>query len=247
MEGRAVEDYAVNTEGTSNLLQAMTEAGSVSRSVLTSTQYVCGPGAIPATDTTYSPHTIYGESKVEMERRIRAVEWPFAWTIVRPTNVWGPFHSRYPREFWKVLYDRRYFHPGSQPVIRSYGFVGNVVQQMLRVFALPVELVDRRVFYVGDPPVVLLDWVREFSRAIAGSEPRVVPRAAVRAVAIFGDMLSAAGVSFPLNSSRYRSMTQDYPTPMENSLATLGEGSTTLAEGVRQTVEWLRESQGWNV
>jgi nucleoside-diphosphate-sugar epimerase len=247
MEGAAIADYAANTIGTSNLLQALTESGSVCRVVFASTQYVCGPGAIPESDTTYSPHTIYGESKVDMERRIRATEWPFVWTIVRPTNVWGPHHSRYPREFWKVLHQGRYLHPGSQPVIRSYGFVGNVVEQMLRVFLLPAERVDRRTYYVGDPPIVLLDWVSEFSRAVVGRDPRVVPRAVVRAVALLGDVLSVAGVSFPLTSSRYRSMTEDYPTPMEDSLATLGEGSTTLPDGVRITVDWLRESQGWDV
>jgi hypothetical protein len=125
--------------------------------------------------------------------------------------------------------------------------VGNVVEQMLRVFLLPAERVDRRTYYVGDPPIVLLDWVSEFSRAVVGRDPRVVPRAVVRAVALLGDVLSVAGVSFPLTSSRYRSMTEDYPTPMEDSLATLGEGSTTLPDGVRITVDWLRESQGWDV
>jgi len=247
MAGATVEDYSANTVGTGNLLEVLRGVPTVRRVVLTSTQFVCGPGVDPTTDTTWAPHTVYGASKVEMEKLIRATEWPFVWTIIRPTNIWGPEHPRYPSEFWRVLYQRRYLHPGRQPVIRSYGYVGNVVQQVLSILNLPAETVNQKVFYVGDPPIVLLDWVREFSKAIAGTEPRIVPRFVIRTLGLLGDVLSVAGIKFPITSSRYTSMTQDYPTPMEESLAVLGRGPTDLPEGVRLTVDWLRERRGWDV
>ena len=247
MEGATVADYSTNTVGTENLLTILASLPGVERMVLTSTQFVCGPGVIPETEQTWAPHTVYGASKADMERFVRARDWPFVWTIVRPTNVWGPNHSRYPSEFWRVLHAGRYMHPGTQPVIRSYGYVGNVVYQMLRVAELPEEVVHRRVFYVGDPPIVLLEWVSEFSRALTGAEPRIVPRFVIRALGVLGDSLSLGGITFPITSSRYRSMTQDYRTPMEESLAVLGSGPFELQEGVRLTVDWLRDSEGWDI
>lgn len=247
MDGVTVEDYATNFEGTSNLLGALRAVGSARRVVLTSTQFVCGPGVQVVDDETFGPHTVYGQSKVEMERLVRAESWPFAWTVVRPTNVWGPWHPRYPNEFWRVLRRGLYVHPGREPVIRGYGYVGNVASQMLRVFELARETIDGRVFYVGDLPVPLLTWVGAFARGITGREPRIVPRPLVRGMALAGDVLTGVGLPFPITSSRYQSMTQDYRPPMEASLAVLGSGPFTLEDGVRETLDWLREHEGWAV
>lgn len=245
MGGRTVGDYRANHVGTRHLLDAMTDAASVNRAVLTSTQFVAGPGVDVTTEETWAPHTVYGESKARMEQIVRSSDLPFVWTITRPTNVWGPGHPRYPKEFWLVLRRGLYVHPGREPVIRAYGYVRNVVEQTLRIFGLPESEVDRRVFYVGDMPIALLDWVSAFSRAITGREPRVVPRWLVRTLALTGDAAGTVGLSFPITSSRYRSMTQDYRPPMEPSLAVLGPGSYTLEEGVAETLTWLREQDGW--
>ena len=50
------------------------------------------------------------------------------------------------------------------------------------------------------------------------------------------------GRPFYISSSRARSMTTDYPVPLEKSLKTLGAGSVSLQEGVRRTVVWLRQN-----
>lgn len=245
MDGQTVADYEANTLGTSNLINAMEKVGSVRRAVFASSQYVCGPGVEVVTDRTFAPHTVYGASKVEMERRIRAASPRFVWTIIRPTNVWGPWHPRYADEFWNVLRRGLYVHPGRDPVIRGYGYVGNVNAQILRALELDSAAVDRRVFYVGDPLIPLLEWVSAFSRGITGRHPRIVPRGLVRAIGRVGDVLTAVGLDFPLTSSRYRSMTEDYTPPMEPSLAVLGRGEVGLDAGVERTLQWLRDHRGW--
>jgi nucleoside-diphosphate-sugar epimerase len=239
-DGAGLDDYTVNTEGTRNLIEAANTCKSLERVIITSTQFVVGPGSLPQHDEDFRPHTVYGESKAIAERMVRQSTLECAWTIVRPTNVWGPWHPRYPNEFWRIMRQGRYLHPGRKPVIRSYAYVGNVVYQIRQILEAPVASVDRKVFYLGDPPIDLYCWTSAFSRSLVGREPRIVRRGVVRALALMGDGITRLGGTFPLTSSRYRSMTVDYPTPMAPTIERFGTPPYSLEEGVEQTVGWLR-------
>ena len=240
MLGKTLEDYAANSIGTGNVVEAVRATPSIQRAIFTSTQYVVGPGPLPQHDEEFRPHTIYGQSKVISEKIVRNAGLTCCWTIIRPTNIWGRWHPRYPAEFWRVLKQGKYLHPGSQPVIRSYGYVRTVIGQIEQILASPPEQVHRRTFYVGDPSLNLLEWVNAFSIELSSRPVRVVPRWVVRALAWLGDGLKACGINFPIFTSRYHSMTEDYDTPMEATFATLGKPSISLHQGVRETVEWLR-------
>ncbi len=237
--------YRVNTEGTQNVLDAIQATPSVERCIITSTQFVCGPGRLPANDADYFPETVYGQSKVITEQLTRAAQLSCGWTIIRPTNVWGPWHMRYRREFWRVLQKGLYVHPGHQTVVRSYGYVKNVVHQIARIFSLPIDRVSGRTLYVGDAPLNLLDWVNGFSKALTGRQVRVIPRPIMRALALLGDIpTTITGRAFLINSSRYRSMITDYDTPIAPTFALLGDPPVTWQRGIRDTIEWLNNSEG---
>jgi nucleoside-diphosphate-sugar epimerase len=202
---------------------------------------------MPENDLEFRPHTIYGQSKVLSELAVREAELACIWTIVRPTNIWGPKHPRYPTEFWRVLKQGRYIHPGGRKVTRCYGYVGNVVEQILRILESERSKVDRKVFYVGDAPVDLLDWTNAFSMELTGKPVRIVPSFAIRGLALVGDVVVACGGKFPIFSSRFRSMTEDYQTPMKPTFDALGPSPIPMEEGVRETVQWLRqESDFWS-
>lgn len=239
-----LEDYEANTEGTARVLEAIKRTPGIGRVIITSTQFVHKPGPLPKHDTDYDPHTTYGQSKVITEQLTREAELPCDWTLTRPTNIWGPWHPRYPDEFWKVLRKGWYFHPGGKDAIRSYGYVGNVVHQIMKVITAPAPLVHEKVYYLGDEPVPLSRWVQGFSKAITGKPARVVPGPFVRGLALFGDAVTRAGLSFPITSSRFRSMTQDYPTPMKPTLETFGPPPYSIEQGIEQTVSWLK-TQGF--
>jgi nucleoside-diphosphate-sugar epimerase len=179
------------------------------------------------------------------EQLTREADLPVCWTIIRPTNIWGPWHLRYRREFWRVLQRGLYVHPGHEPVIRSYGYVNNVVHQIQKIFQAPREAVHGRTIYVGDRPINLFDWVNGFSRALAGRNVRVVPRGVMRVLARLGDIPTRlTGKPFLINSSRLRSMTTDYATPMEPTFALLGENPFTLEDGIKETAEWIQSYRG---
>jgi nucleoside-diphosphate-sugar epimerase len=247
-ENATVEkDYRVNTEGTQNVLEAVRATPSVERVIITSTQFVCGPGRLPANDQDYFPATVYGQSKVITEKLTRTADLSCCWTIIRPTNIWGPWHLRYRREFWRVVERGLYIHPGRQPVIRCYGYVKNVVDQIRRIFEAGIALVRGETFYAGDRPIDLIEWTNGFSQALTGHGVRVVPRPLMRALAALGDIPTRlTGKPFMINSSRFRSMTTDYTTPMERTFQFLGENPYSMESGIKETVDWLHSYSGPN-
>jgi nucleoside-diphosphate-sugar epimerase len=245
-ENATVEQgFRANTEGTKNVLEAIRTTPSVQRVIVTSSQFVCAPGRLPTSDTDYFPETTYGQSKVITEKLTRQADLSCCWTIIRPTNIWGPWHLRYRREFWRVLQRGLYVHPGRQPVIRCYGYVKNVVHQICQILEASPEKIDRKTIYLGDPPTDLFNWVNGFSRLLTGRNVRVVPRGLMRALAFLGDIPSSiTGRPFLINSSRFRSMTTNYVTPMERTFELLGDNPYSLEQGITETVQWLHSYQG---
>ena len=67
--------------------------GTVQKAVFASSMYVCEPGYMPKDFEDYAPHTLYGESKVETERRIKKANPSYTWSIIKAhinlgTMVW---------------------------------------------------------------------------------------------------------------------------------------------------------------
>jgi len=121
------------------------------------------------------------------------------------------------------------------------------VHQIRKIFDADVDPVRGRTFYLGDRPINLFDWVNGFSRALTGREVRVVPRALMRALAVLGDIPThLTGKPFLINSSRFRSMTTDYQTPIERTFELFGENPYKLEAGIKETVEWLRSCRDSN-
>lgn len=232
--------YQVNTVGTGNVLAAVKACSSVERLIVVSSQFVCGPGPLPSNDTEFFPHTVYGQSKVISEQLTRAAELSCAWTIVRPTNVWGPWHLRYVREAWRIIRMGLYLHPGGEPVVRSYGYVGNVVWQMAQILKADSVKVNQAVYYLGDLPVDIREWVDAFALQLRGRPVRVVPRPVLCAIGRCGDVATRLGIPFPLTSSRVKSMTTNYLTPMDKTFDAFGEPPYTLDQGVADTLDWMQ-------
>ncbi len=233
-----IDAYRQNHEGTALLLQAIKEFGGVDRLVVTSTQFVCEAGYQPKHDLDFKPFTLYGETKRRCEIATRDAGLTCVWSIIRPTTIWGPWSLRYRDVMFKVMRKGLYFHPGKAKVVRSYGYVGNVVWQIMRILAVDPATVNGKVFYVGDPPMDLRVWVEAVSRELVHKPVRYIPTWMVKALAITGDALKFFRLPFPITSGRFRSMTSDYITPMDATEAALGKAPVGLEEGVKATVAW---------
>jgi hypothetical protein len=118
--------------------------------------------------------------------------------------------------------------------------VENVVSQFQHILNSPRKDVHEKVFYVGDGVIDQLDWINAFAVELTGKEVRVAPRFLLRSLALVGDAVIALGGSFPIFSSRFRRMRENYITPMAATFAALGRPEIPLKAGVKETVAWLQ-------
>jgi nucleoside-diphosphate-sugar epimerase len=90
---RPEEFFAVNTQGTKNLLEAVLERGGVKRFVHVSSLAAVGPSAdgTPVHENAEpKPVTHYGRSKLEAERAVLAEAARLPVTVIRPPLIYGP-------------------------------------------------------------------------------------------------------------------------------------------------------------
>jgi len=187
--GRSKADFlAVNRDGAASVARAARAAG-VRRLVLVSSLAVTGPTTPgrPRDETAVpSPVTLYGWSKLAGEQAVRAAG--VAWTIVRPSAVYGPGDRQFLRLF-------RAARLGVLPLL------GDGCQQLSLVHAkdLAEALVtvgasataEGRVYHAAHPAVVTQ---RELVQAIGRSTGRRVRCLTVPAPAVRG-ILAAAGLA----------------------------------------------------
>ena len=192
-ESGTVDDYPENIQGVSNVLAAVDRSPTVERVIVTSTQMVCQPGYWPQHDEDYSPNTVYGESKIITERLTREADVSCVWTIIRPTNIWGPRHPRHSAQFFTLLKRGLYWHPSGRSARRCWGYVGNVAYQIERILELPGGQVHRQTLYVGDAPFDLLDWVNSVSRRLTRRPAKVAPRSFLYLIALAGEAVERCG------------------------------------------------------
>lgn len=240
LEGRTLADFPDNIAGTASVLAAIAATPSIRRVIITSTQYVVKPGKQPAHDEDYDPYTPYGASKVETERLTRASDLPCTWTIVRPTNVWGPLHTGFPDGLWKFIAKRMYVHPGYRPIIKSYAFVENVAFWLARLLEAPEAKIDRKTFYLADGTMDSRIWLNGFARAFTGRDVITVPHAAWALAGRFGDVLEKAGKSFPMTSERLFRMTTGDVISGGPAIELLGPGPIDFKTAMRRTTDWYK-------
>lgn len=238
-----LNEYIQNHEGTNNVLGCINESPSIKRAIIASSMFVCKPGYIPQDDLDFSPFTLYGVSKKLTEQFTRDADLKVTWSIIRPQTIWGPWSLRYKRTLYKVLKNGLYFHPNKRDVHRAYGYIGNVVWQIDKIFKEPHNKVNAQVFYVGDRAINLMNWVKAVSLRLTNKSIRVIPQSMVKGIAITGDLLKALKISFPITSTRYNSMVEDYLTPIEKTYNALGTPPFSMQQGINEFADWLETYQ----
>ena len=238
-------DYIENTEGTENVVNEIMKHDYVKHALFASTQYVYKDKLTPfgLTDDTYSPHTVYGISKKMGEEYIRNSNMNCKWTIIRPCNVWGPWHMRYPVQLWKMIDRGIYVHPGKRPVIRTYAYVKNLVKQLDAIMNSSDDLINHKTYYLGDMPSEAYEWTNMFSKMLTGKNLHRVPKAFLACGALVGDILKIFGIQFPLYSVRYRNMIEDYYAPSNVTVSIFGGFSQDTETNIKETINWL-EGEG---
>ncbi|OYP56133.1 epimerase [Prevotella sp. P5-92] len=239
LNGKTLQDYEANMGGVSNLLDAIETAGTVKRAIFASSMYVCEPGYKPKDFEDYAPHTLYGESKVETEKRIKTANPSYTWSIIRPTSIWGPWFGEPYNRFFHIVLKRMYFHMGKRACKKTYGYVDNAIYQIISILNADAEKVNRKVFYLGDyEPYDITEWANEIAKH-AGIKIPDIPYSCFKLAGWFGDFLKLFGISFPMTSFRLHNMTTDNVhnlNPIKEIAPNLPVGRE---EGTVKTLEWI--------
>ena len=104
------------------------------------------------------------------------------------------------------------------------------------------EDVHEQVFYVGDHPIRIDRWSIGFCEALRGKKPWRIPLFVIKGLALVGDGISAiTRKPFLITSSRLKSMTVDYISPIDKTEALLGSAPHSLEEGIETTAKWYLE------
>lgn len=248
LHGDAVSDYAVNVDGTGHVVDAARGCDGLERVLFASTRMVCRIGYVPRHDTDYCAPNAYGKSKVEGEERVRSAGLDVPWAIFRPTSIWGPWFEVPYRTFFDSVRSGRYVHPRGRTIHKSFGYVGNSVDQLDALLRAPAEQVHGRMFYLADaPPVEVLDMARRIKRAFGGGEVRTVPLRALRAAAKAGDVAQKVGWKEPpLTSFRLDNLLTEmrFDEHVAQLQEVTGPPRHDLDSAIAATVAWMRSPAG---
>jgi nucleoside-diphosphate-sugar epimerase len=242
LDGTAA-DMRVNVIGVKNLISALETLEIDGLLIQASTIAVAGANTDNFDPTKFEPqYGLYAESKVEAEKLLLSAPKRIRWTIVRPSVIWGPYHPVLPYQIWRYIRLGLYMHPSGFDVIRSYGYVENVVQQLMAIAEAEPRIVEGKTFYIGDAPLPSTAWLDAFALALTGKPVRRVPGWLLRGAAYAGEMSGRIGGPSPINLGRLKRMTTDFPVPIERTFAIFGRPRISLEEGVARTVNWLNRN-----
>ena len=241
------EFFAVNEGGTRRLLDAAHQAAPRARFVYISSQAAIGPSksGVPSNeDVEARPLTPYGRSKLAGELAVRGSE--LAWTIVRPSSVYGPRD----REFFKLFQLAKrglapVFGSGAQEV--SIIHVSDLVA--LTLAAAGSERGIRQIFHAAHSEGVLSRDVAKATGAAQGKSPVVIPVPGLLAAGVVGVISRLAGLvgqTTVLSPERLDEfMAPSWLLDVSKAQRSLGWRATiTMQEGMQLTAQWYREN-GW--
>lgn len=247
LDGTSLSDYRANTDGVENLIVAMQGVKTIRRVVFASSRLVCQIGYQPKSELDYCPSTPYGASKVLGEQIVRSatdrINCP--WVIVRPTSIWGPWFDVPYKTFFLSIAKERYVHPGNSQILKSFGFVGNVVYELQALVTADGEKVHGKTLYLSDyRPIDVAQMANSIQRELGVRKISSVNVRLLRVVAWVGDCLKLLGWRAPpLTTFRLNNLL----TPMVHDLRPLeeivGELPYSMDEGIKITADWMREHQ----
>lgn len=240
LNGKKQADYDSNTIGTQNLIKILNKVPSVKRVIFTSSMLVCKPGYTPINNTDYAPSTVYGESKVLMEKIIQESKHSYEWTIVRPTSIWGPWFGEPYRNFFEMIIGKKYFHIGKRSCIKTYGYVENLMYQIDSILRAPAEQIQGEVFYLGDYSSTNINhWANEIASEL-GITVKTIPYPLIKLAALGGDVLKLLNINFPMCSFRLKNMTTNNVINLTNTMEIAPNLPFSRIDGIKRTLNWLK-------
>jgi nucleoside-diphosphate-sugar epimerase len=150
---RVADFYAINFQGTTQLLDAAIKAG-VSRAVIVSSNSPCGcnphPDHLFDESSPYRPYLNYGRSKMLMEQAVkeRQARGSIETVLIRPPWFYGPNQPARQTLFFTMIRDGKVPVVGSGQNLRSMSYIDNLCEGLL--LAGNVEAANGQIYWIAD-------------------------------------------------------------------------------------------------
>lgn len=244
------EFFAVNTGGTSNLVEAARRLGSkLRRFVHVSSLEACGPSPDggPVRPDQENPVTGYGRSKLAAEKVVLAAKDAMNVTILRPGAIYGPRDGEILEVFKSI-------QRGLLPLVAGgtakgvWIYATDCAEACVR--AVEADVPSGRVYFVDDGcgPLDQRQMCADAERALGrkafvrASLPVPLLMTVARGVEVFGRV---AGKPVMLTREKANMLLQHWVCSSEATRKDLGwEPRVPWSEGVNRAVEWYRQN-GW--
>ncbi len=242
------EFRAGNVAPTAALLDALAaQRRPPGRFVLVSSQAAAGAAAAPDRPRTEAdapePVGAYGHSKREAERLVAAHAGGLAWTVVRPSAVYGPRDADFLPAFRSAARGVA-LYPGARDAALSLVYVGDLARALLLAAAAPAAA-GRTYFVAGDEQT---SWPAVYAAAAAAAGRRVrwaaaAPAWALGAAGVAGDAYAALTGRHPLVTREKARLARPrwWCCSAARARVELGwRAEVGLAEGARRAHAWYR-------
>lgn len=236
--------WAVNCEGTKNLLQASRDAD-VPRFIHCSTCGVHTSVKNPPADETapYNPGDVYQAAKCEGEKEALRYhrEYALPVTVLRPVGVYGPEDTRWLKLF-RGIARSRFVMLGSGETLIHMVYISDLVDAFRLAADTPGSI--GQVYIAGGERYVTLN---ELTRVIADAVGAVPPRwhIPVKPVRILSgiceDICRPLGINPPLFRRRVDFFVKNRAFDISKARRELAyTPRVSLGEGARRTSDWYR-------
>ncbi len=246
IDGKSLDDYKANIEGTRNIIEEASKRKSLERFVFYSTQLVVGlfnETRFIDENEPYRTKTVYGQSKIECEKIVKELcdKANVSYTIIRPTSVYGPGGESPYKEFFRAIKRRRYCHVGKANNLVSLVYVKNLIDLTI-LTSLSKQARNETYFGNDFHPYTMreiVDTVATYYKVKVPTIPSPIITLAAYAMGLF----KLLGANVPLYPFRLRNIKASYCYDIQKSVLAGYNPRYDLAEGVRETLDWYEENK----
>ena len=129
---------------------------------------------------------------------------------------------------------------GARACKKTYGYIDNVVCQILAICQTGLEHSQDKVFYLGDyDPYDISEWADEIGAQAQIKIPQI-PFFLFELAAKVGDLTKLVGVKFPMTSFRLKNMTTDNIHDLDPIKRIIPRLPMKRVDGTKLTVEWMK-------
>ena len=242
LKSKSPHDFPEIINGTENLIKIFQKIFKPKLYIHFSTQYVVKPGLEVKDENYLFPYTAYGESKAIAEKNVFE-KCNVPWIILRPTNIWGPMHPFFPNELWKLIEDRKYFHPGFKAIVKNYGYVENIASDVA-LLCMKENYVHyiNKVRYLSDGEIDNYKWMNGFSLELSGKKALIIPRNIWFLLASIGSFLKFFNIKLPIDLGRYFRLTVN-ENIQDELILKLEKQRISLNDAIVKSCNWYRNAK----